>query len=133
MLLFLVVVHLKDGVIRKGVTRDFDSEVESFYLLPAEGGGVPMRVSCEDMKALFYVRDYLGNSDFKAKHGFSDTKQEGRQAVLTFKDGEKIWGTIPPGEDSGSSGFHFIPSDEEDNNVRIYVVTSSLEVLDLVS
>ena len=128
-----VVVHLKDGTICKGVTRDFDPAGGSFHLLPAEGGGVPMRVSCEKMKALFYVRDYLGNRDFKANTGFSAKQPEGRQAVLTFKDGEKIWGTIPPEENPEADGFHFIPSDEEDNNVRIYVVTSSLEVLDLVS
>ena len=128
-----VVVHLKDGTICKGVTRDFDPGAGSFYLLPAEGGGVPVQVSCENMKALFYVRDFLGNRDFKANAGFSGEQAEGRQAVLTFKDGEKIWGPNPPAENTEADGFHFIPSDEEDNNVRIFVVTSSLEVLDLVS
>ena len=117
-----VVVHLKEGGIHKGVTRDFDPKAEGFYLLPAEGGGVPLRVACDDMKALFFVRDYLGNQQFNARQGFANSQPEGRQAVLTFKDGEKIWGTIPSGEDTEGSGFHFIPSDEEDNNVRIYIL-----------
>ncbi len=56
-----VVVHMRDGAVHKGVTHDFDPARSSFYLLPAEGGGVPHRVEIETMKALFYVKDYLGN------------------------------------------------------------------------
>jgi hypothetical protein len=34
-----IVVHMKDGVIRKGVTHDFEARKDTFHLLPAEGGG----------------------------------------------------------------------------------------------
>ena len=39
-----IVVHRKDGTIHKGVTQDFDPEGEVFHFLPAEGGGIPMRM-----------------------------------------------------------------------------------------
>ena len=128
-----VVVHLKDGKIHKGVTLDFAPGSESFHLLPAEGGGVPLKVVRESMKALFYVKDYLGNRDFTARRHFEDQRRVGRRAILTFEDGERIWGAIPEGEDPESAGFFFMPEDEEDNNLRIFVVKSSLQKLELVN
>lgn len=128
-----VVVHLKDGKIHKGVTHDFTSESESFHLLPAEGGGVPLRVTAESMKALFYVKDYLGNRDFVARREFQNLRDDGTKAILSFKDGEKIWGTIPEGENPEARGFFFLPVDAEDNNIRIFVIKSSLDKLEIVS
>jgi hypothetical protein len=71
-----IVVHMKGGAIHKGITHDFDPASENFHLLPAEGGGVPRRVAVGDMKALFYVKDYIGNRDFVA--GGSSTRRTGR-------------------------------------------------------
>ena len=45
---------------------------ESFYLLPAEGGGVPVRVEMQRLKALFWVKDYVGNSDFVGRRELPD-------------------------------------------------------------
>ena len=59
-----IVVHVKDGAVHKGVTHDFSPRQTSFHVLPAEGGGVPVRVQLADMKAMFWVKDYLGNRDF---------------------------------------------------------------------
>jgi len=126
-----VVVHMRDGVIHKGVTQGFDPSREAFYLLPAEGGGVPLKIRVEEMKALFYVKDYLGNRDFTARQEFDRAKREGKKAILTFFDDERLWGTIPD-YDEERSGFFFYPVDEEDNNIRIYVVRSSLKNLELV-
>ena len=59
-----LVVHRKDGSIFKGVTQDFDPAQAEFHFLPAEGGGIPVRMRVNDMKALFWVKDYLGNRQF---------------------------------------------------------------------
>jgi hypothetical protein len=126
-----IVVHMKDGVVHKGITHDFDPASDSFHLLPAEGGGVPRRVTLEDMKALFYVKDYVGNRDFVARRQFDEAHRSGRRAILTFADGETVWGFM--GEESGSGrGFHFFPLDEQDNNIRIFVVRSSVKDTKLV-
>lgn len=124
-----IVVHLKDGTIHKGVTHDFDPEVDTFYLLPAEGGGVPRKVRVDDMKALFYVRDYMGNRDFVARRQFLDARQEGRKAIVTFDDGEEIWGFVGDGAEEQGHGFFFFPVDKEDNNIRIFVVRSAMKEL----
>jgi len=126
-----VVVHMRDGGIHKGVTQDFDPGAASFHLLPAEGGGVPLTIEVQSMKALFYVRDYLGNRDFVARRHFELARSQGQKAILTFYDDEQMWGMIPEyAEDA--PGFFFFPVDEEDNNIRIFVVRSSLKEMRLV-
>jgi hypothetical protein len=126
-----IVVHMKDGNVFKGVTQDFHPVAESFHLLPAEGGGVPQRVAIDGMKALFYVKDYVGNRDFVSRRQFDEAHRSGRKAVLTFQDGETILGILGEGKDT-DPGFFFFPLDEQDNNIRIFVVRSSLKEMRLL-
>ena len=127
-----LVVHMKDGRIFKGVTSDFGPARDTFHLLPAEGGGVPLRIPLEEMKALFYVKDYVGNRDFVARRQFDEARRAGRRAILTFTDGETLWGTMGEGREE-ERGFFFFPADEDDNNIRIFVIRSSLKEMRLVS
>ena len=122
-----IVVHMKGGEIHKGVTHDFNPALEEFHLLPAEGGGVPLRIKSVDMKAMFYVKDYIGNRDFVARKQFDEARQQGRRAVLVFQDGEEMWGTLGEGADQDGRGFYFFPADPDDNNVRVFVIRSSLK------
>ena len=128
-----IVVHMKDGKVHKGVTHDFAPEKDGFHLLPAEGGGVPIQVGMEQMKALFYVKDYIGNRDFVAHRSFTDESRQRRKAIARFEDGEEIWGFVAEGAEEEASGFFFYPADQRDNNVRIFVVRSALKELRLVS
>lgn len=124
-----IVVHMRDGAIHKGVTHDFEPKQPAFHLLPAEGGGVPIRVNIDVMKAMFWVRDYLGNRDFVARRDFDPARPlEGRKAVLTFADGETIWGSVTE-DDSSSPGFFFTPADDRDNNIKIFIIRTSLKEL----
>lgn len=96
-----IVVHMKDGTIYKGVTHDFDADRDTFHVLPAEGGGVPRNVDIDAMKALFYVKDYMGNRDFVARRKFEGSEGASRRAVLKFRDGEEIWGYLESTEAEG--------------------------------
>ena len=121
-----IVVHLKDGVIHKGITHDFEPGGKVFYLLQGEGGGVPLRVDMENMKALFWVKDYIGNRQYVARRSFEKGDRPAERTVVTFGDGEEIWGTLT-GDTDGKLGFFLIPADAEDNNIRIFVVRSALK------
>ena len=125
-----LVVHKKDGTVHKGITQDFDPERDDFHFLAGEGGGIPMLIRVEEMKAMFWVKDYLGNRQFVAQHVFDDAAQ--RRAIVTFEDGEEIWGTLDSDAESGQ-GFFLIPADKQDNNVRIFVVRSALKEMRMVS
>jgi len=124
-----IVVSMRSGVVHKGVTHDFSPKQDAFHVLPAEGGGVPVRVLLSDMKAMFWVKDYLGNREFVARRDFSPKRTaEGRKAILTFADGETMWGAVTE-DDPTSAGFYFVPSDERDNNMKIFVVREGLKEL----
>ena len=128
-----IVVHMKAGAIHKGVTHDFDPVKETFHLLPAEGGGIPIRVVLEEMKALFYVKDYIGNRDFVARGLFDEAHREKRKAIVHFQDDEEIWGYLGEDASEENAGFLFYPADTRDNNISIFVVRSALKELRLVS
>ncbi len=121
-----LVVHKKDGTIYKGVTQDFDPHREAFHFLPAEGGGIPVRMELAEMKALFWVKDYIGNRQHVSQHSFAKVDRAAERTVVTFQDGEEIWGTLT-GDADGKLGFFLIPADAEDNNLRIFVVRSALK------
>ena len=130
-----LVVHTKDGKIHKGITQDFDPSRDEFHVLPAEGGGIPMLLQVSGMKALFWVKDYLGNREFVARREFAD-ETKARKAIVVFSDGEEIWGTVDgtvDGTAEEARGFFLIPADKQDNNVRIFVVRAAVKELRMVS
>ena len=120
-----IVAHTLDGRVVKGLTHDFDPAREFFHILPAEGGGVPVRLRLGDLKALFFVRDYLGNREYNAPRGFGPAPPQGRRCVVTFTDGEVIFGFTPDHED-GAAGFTLYPSDPTDNNLRLFVASAAV-------
>ena len=64
-------------------------------------------------------RDPLGNRHFVARRDF-DEQRQGQRAIATFHDGEEIWGTMKSGEDE-APGFFLTPTDNQDNNIRIFI------------
>lgn len=126
-----VVVHMKDGTIQKGITQDFSAMRDTFHLLPAEGGGIPKEINIEDMKALFFVKDYMGNREYERVREFTSNAQYGKKAIITFNDGEQMWGTYQ-GYDEKRRGFFFYPVDPDDNNIRIYIVRSSIKNIEFM-
>jgi hypothetical protein len=124
-----IVVHMRGGAIHKGLTQDFSPKQPAFHLLPAEGGGLPLKVKLDEMKAMFWVKDYLGNRDFVARRDFDPAvSQVGRRAIVTFEDGESLWGAVTEDE-AAAPGFFFVPSDERDNNIKIFVIRTALKEL----
>lgn len=121
-----IVAHTREGKVVKGLTHDFDPAREVFHVLPAEGGGVPVRVRVADLKALFYVKDWLGNRDYNPPGGFGERVAHGRRCVVTFYDDEVIYGFTPDYQE-GAPGFTLYPSDHADNNERLFVSTSALK------
>ena len=122
-----VVAHYKDGKTLRGLTHDFQPEAESFHLLPSEGGGMPATVRVEDLKALFYVKEWgAARRSVERARKFARDSSLGKKTVVEFKDGEKIWG-YSEGYSQERQGFVFYPADPAENNVRVYVVNSAVQ------
>ncbi|HET6372316.1 MAG TPA: hypothetical protein VFG76_03355 [Candidatus Polarisedimenticolia bacterium] len=129
-----VVAHFKDGRVVKGHTRDFSPVRDSFTLHPYTGPTGPLPVFLEELKAVFHVRTFDGNPGHARPSGaigrieeerFSKVMDEGRRVAIQFNDGERLWGFAESFEQD-HQGFFFFPTDPADNNLRIYVVRSSL-------
>jgi hypothetical protein len=129
-----VVAHFKDGRIAKGRTRDFSPSRSSFTLTPNEESDQPETVALEDLKAVFHVKSFEGNPNHPPPaqsvglietDRFAGVMETGHKTAVHFLDGERLWG-YATSSDENERGFFFFPTDPADNNIRIYVVNSSL-------
>ena len=121
-----VVAHYRDGRTLRGHTHDFRPDAEAFHLLPSEGGGIPTQIKLNDLKALFYVKDYgLMRRQVERARRFPG-EASGQKTIVEFKDGEKLWGYTEE-YTPGGHGFFFVPADPSENNMRVFVINSSVK------
>ncbi len=120
-----VVVRYSDGKLIKGFTQDFSPNKERFHLIPAKNpSGGPIEVSMKDLKAIFMVRDFIGNSLYKERKKYIEGENpSGKKVEVTFMDGEVLVGSTL-GYDPKRQGFFIFSADPKSNNLRVYVVSS---------
>ena len=123
-----VVVRYSDGRLIKGFTQDFFPHKERFHLIPADNpSGGAIEVYMNDLKAIFMVRDFIGDSLYKERKKYIEgEKASGRKVEVTFIDGEVSVGSTL-GYDPKRQGFFIFPADPKSNNIRVYVVSSAVE------
>ncbi|MEE8423947.1 MAG: hypothetical protein V3S49_05345 [Thermodesulfobacteriota bacterium] len=124
-----VVIHYKGGEVKKGYTRNFAFYKETFSFTEAdsvaEAGAV--EVELEALKAIFFVKDFSGNPEYRPdptveRNGF------GERVEVTFTDSETIIGYTPNYTES-SNGFILYPSDPESNNEIVAVIRSATQAV----
>jgi len=123
-----VVTRYSDGKLIKGFTQDFFPDKERLYLFPADNpSGEAIEVSIYDLKAIFMVRDFIGDPIYKERKNYIEgEKPSGRKMEVTFMDGEVLVGSTL-GYDPKRQGFFIFPADPKSNNIRVYVVSSAVE------
>jgi hypothetical protein len=123
-----IVVRYSDGRLIKGFTQDFFPTKELFHLTPLDNpSGGSIEVSMKDLKAIFMVVDFVGHPLFKERKKYVEgEKPSGRKVEVTFIDGEVLVGSTL-GYDPKRQGFFIFPADPKSNNIRVYVVSSSVE------
>jgi len=123
-----IVVRYQDGRILKGFTTDFIAGKENFHITAtASASAKPFEVQVSKLKAVFFVKDLVGNANHKEKLTFDPSKPApGLKIYVRFKDGERIVG-VTQGYKPDRPGFFLVPADPLSNNERIYVVTSATQ------
>ena len=123
-----VVVRYKDGKVLKGVTQNFFPNKDRFHLFLAEKpSDPPKEIFIRDLKAVFVVRDFGGNPDYKERKEFSGgEKVFGTKIEVAFQDGEVLVGSTL-GYDLKRQGFFIFPADPQSNNLRAFVVSSAVK------
>ena len=116
-----VVVKFKDNKLLKGTTSDFFPNKNQFHLNLSDGE--ILEITVEDLKAIYFVKDYDGNKDRKKSYT-DEITGTGRKMKVDFTDGESIIG-FTLGYSPERTGFYFTPADAGGNNLRIFVVKSA--------
>ena len=125
-----VVVRTLKGECIKGTTQDFFPERPTFHV-QVRGGTQTIMVKMVDLKAVFVVRDLVGNpAHVKArKFGPMDPGlQSGKRVAVLFKDEELLVG-YATSYVAGRQGFFLIPADRAGNNERVYVLSHAAKTV----
>jgi len=129
-----VVVHTKQGQLLKGSTNDFLPTKDRFHLIPVQAtpGAKPLEILIADLKAVFFVKDLVGQPEHEKKNAFNtDAPLPGRKIRVVFHDGETLQGTTN-GYQPGRPGFFVVPADPKSNNERCFIVTAATKEVALL-
>jgi hypothetical protein len=129
-----VVARFADGRMIKGMTADFFPGKDLFHVSEAGAadGANPVEVHTKDLKALFFVKDLVGNPKHIEKKEFDPSRPPpGRRIKVVFKDGEVMVGTTT-GYQRGRPGFFVVPADPSSNTERCYVVTAATKEVSFI-
>jgi len=121
-----IVVRYQDGRVLKGYTVDFLPTRDLFHLVPRDAlaGSQNQKIDVRECKALFFVKDFAGNPQYKDKQEFGPNNAvSGRKIKVLFKDRELLIGTTQ-GYQPGRPGFFFYPADPQSNIERCFVVSA---------
>ena len=116
-----VVVRYNDGTLLKGTTSDFFPNKAQFHIVEVSGDRTTVNV--EDLKAVFFVKDYEGDKDYQPRYE-SDIAGGGKKIQVEFDDGEVITGHTL-GYSPDRIGFFVTPADPASNNSRVFVIKAS--------
>jgi hypothetical protein len=126
-----VVAHYRDGRLVKGTTSDFLPTRDYFHVAP-DGGGAPVAVPIGELKAVFFVKDLVGDPQHQPRNEFDPGKPApGRKIRVTFKDGEVMVGTTQ-GYQPGRVGFFVAPADPHSNTERCFVIAAATTAVGFV-
>jgi hypothetical protein len=116
-----VVAHYLNGRVVKGISLDVDPGRPLFHIRTATQGTLEVKLT--ELKALFFVKDLVGNSGRKDVLALepSDGRARGAYPIeLEFTDGEHLIGLTvryPPVRPF----FFVLPADARSNNLRVLI------------
>ncbi len=130
------VLRFLNGKILKGYLKDFSPDLTEISFEDVESGETVM-VNPVEVKAIFFVRSFDGDRELKEKKSYGIRKPAGKKVFIKFKDNESLVGFLEgeiPWEkgfflskqDKNKKGFFLVPADMNSNNIKIYIVVSSV-------
>jgi hypothetical protein len=123
-----IVSRFQDGKIVKGYTQNFFPNRPVFHVLPMDAASrtETTEIQVSELKAVFFVRDFAGNKDYKERKVLAPgEKIQGRLIEVTFTDGEVLVGSTT-GYDPKRQGFFFFPIDPKSNNIKVYILSAAI-------
>ena len=130
------IVKYQNGDIIKGWVEELRPDRESFILFPLieYSEEERMEIDFNSIKAVFFVKDFIGDKDHKKVRTFNlelKITPSQRKLIVNFKDGEHLYCTSHS-YGRYKIGFFVYPIDPKDNSERIFVVHSAVESVRLM-
>lgn len=137
-----VVVRFNSGKVLKGYVRNFRTDL-SVVILEEVGTNIEHRIPINELKAIFFVKTFEGDSEHRERKTYGIRESIGRKVYIRFADGESLMGFIEgeiPWEkgfflskpSEKAKGFFLIPVDSESNNIKVFVVGSAIKDLTIM-
>lgn len=127
-----IVARYLDGRTLKGQTADFLPTKSVFHVIPSPQAGTSIQVvevKLADLKAVFFVKDLVGDAAYNEAKAFTaEVRASGRKVQVIFADGEDIVGTTM-GYQPDRLGFFVVPVDPKSNNERCFVVMAAVKAV----
>jgi len=130
------ILRFLDGRMIKGYLSAFSPADDS--VLIEDERQTAHSVLTKELKGIFFVKSFVGDKHYKEKKIFRGSPSSGKKVLLKFQDGESMMGYVEgdvPWEKSffleskKKMGFFLRPVDTESNNIRIFVVATSISDL----
>ena len=129
-----VVARYADGRVVKGSPADFVPTKDVFHVavVDAGPGSKPVQIQMKDLKAVFFVKDFVGRPEYQPRQEFDPRRPlAGRKISVVFKDGEALLGTTQ-GYQPNRPGFFMLPADPESNIERCYILAAATREITLL-
>jgi len=121
-----LILRYLDGSVVPALVGFFENGTDPISAIRTDGS--PLCVQVSDLKAAFFVKDYLGNPSYEALLDEEKirNKTDGGFVRLHFSDGEVLIGQVAD-DTNFSKGFFLKVLDPNDNNILVYVNPKSLK------
>jgi hypothetical protein len=124
-----VIARFRDGRMVRGYTNDFHPSKPQLHLSSEPRSGDTLFLQINQLKALFFVREFTGDPARVDRQEFVETPH-GRKVAVTFTDGEILLGSTLGYRGEGN-GFFVHPADPRSNNLRVFVAPGATQQVKL--
>jgi len=123
-----IVARYNDKRVVKGYSNNFFPNKLFFHLESPDGDS--HRIEMEDLKAVFFTKDFQGNKDHQYEYS-DEIRGAGRKLRVEFNDGEVVVG-YSLAYSADRQGFFMTPADVNGNNERIFVLNDASKNVEFV-
>lgn len=136
------VVRFANGRLLKGFLKEFSPQAAE-VVLEEVGTGACHTIRVDDLKAVFFVKSFEGDHDYRDKKVYGASRARGQRAFVKFRDGESLVGFLDGSvpwargfflsrRESDARGFFLFPADTQVNNTKVFVVAAAVSDVTVV-
>ncbi|MEW6109342.1 MAG: hypothetical protein AB1632_09295 [Nitrospirota bacterium] len=136
------VLRFNNGNLLKGYLKEFSPNMSELTFHEA-GTEKIIKVDVDELKAIFFVKSFEGDRGHKEKKSYGISRAKGHRVFIKFNDGESLIGFLEGDvpwnrgfflskHNKEIKGFILFPVDLDSNNIKVFVIASSVKDVTVV-